>query len=294
MDVGFVGLGQMGQAMARNLCKAGHRVTVFNRTRERADALAADGAIVADSPAAACRGEAVFTMVSDDRALEAVAFGADGIVAGLKPEAIHISSSTISIALSQQLTEAHQKADQSFVAAPVFGRPEAAAAAKLFIIAAAPPAALERCQPLFDAIGQRCFRVGAQPRDANLVKLSGNFLLAAMLESLGEAFALIRKGGIDPQLYLELLTNTLFSAPVYKTYGTLIATEQYQPAGFTVALGLKDVQLALSAAGEHAVPLPVASLVRDHLLTAVAQGNQNSDWASVAAVCAENAGLQRR
>jgi 3-hydroxyisobutyrate dehydrogenase-like beta-hydroxyacid dehydrogenase len=230
-------------------------------------------------------------MVSDDQALEAVVFSADGIVAQLKPGSVHVSSSTISIALSQRLTEAHQKVGQLFVSAPVFGRPEAAAAAKLFIIAAAPTAALDRCQPLFGAISQRCFRIGAHPRDANLVKLSGNFLIAAMLESLGESFAFIRKGGIDPQLYLEILTNTLFTAPVYKSYGALIATQHYQPAGFTVALGLKDIRLALAAADENAVPMPVASLVRDHFLTAIAHGNQNSDWASLAAVCAENAGL---
>jgi 3-hydroxyisobutyrate dehydrogenase-like beta-hydroxyacid dehydrogenase len=291
MEVGFIGLGRMGHNMARNLCQAGHKVSAYNRTREKALALAPYGATVADSVAAACRGDVVITMVADDPALEALAFGDNGILAELKAGAIHLSASTISVALSERLTQAHVEAGQSFASAPVFGRPDAAEAAKLFVVAAGQPAVLQRCQPLFDAIGQRSFHVGDRPAHANLIKLSGNFLLAAMLESLGEAFALIRKGGIDPHQYLEIITGTLFNAPVYKNYGALIAAERYTPAGFTVALGLKDISLALAAAEGHAVPMPVASLVRDHFIAAVAHGGQSSDWASLADVCAKNAGL---
>jgi 3-hydroxyisobutyrate dehydrogenase-like beta-hydroxyacid dehydrogenase len=199
--------------------------------------------------------------------------------------------STISVALSERLAEAHRNAGQAFVAAPVFGRPEAAAAAKLFVVAAGPEAELARCQPVFDAIGQRTFIVGDKPSAANLVKLSGNFLLAAMIECLGEAFALVRKGGVDPHAYLEILTNTLFSAPAYKTYGTIIADQKYEPAGFKMSLGLKDIRLALAAADTLAAPMPVASLVHDHFLSGVAQGKGDSDWSALARLAAVNAGL---
>ena len=197
----------------------------------------------------------------------------------------------ISVALSERLAEAHRKAGQAYVAAPVFGRPEAAATAKLFVVAAGPDHALAKCQPLFDAIGQRTFVIGDKSPAANLVKLSGNFLIAAMIESLGEAVALVRKGGVDPHRYVEILTSTLFSAPAYKTYGTIIANERYEPAGFKMTLGLKDVRLALAAADSLAAPMPVASLVHDHFLSGVAQGAGDSDWAGLARLAARNAGL---
>ncbi len=291
MDVGFIGLGQMGSAIALNLVKAGHRVIVFNRTRAKAEALASQGAEVADSIADACRRPVVITMLADDAAVESAFFGEGNGLSALGQGAVHISMSTISVALSDRLAEAHRNAGQSYVAAPVFGRPEAAAAAKLFVVAAGPEAQLARCQPLFDAIGQRTFVVGDKPSSANLVKLSGNFLLAAMIECLGEAFALIRKGGVEPHLYLEILTNTLFAAPAYKTYGTIIANERYEPAGFKMTLGLKDIRLALAAADTLATPMPVASLVHDHFLTGVARGEGDADWSALARLAAGNAGL---
>ena len=291
MDVGFIGLGQMGQAMALNLVKAGHRVVVFNRTRAKSEALASEGAEIAESVADACRRPALITMLAGDDAVEAVFFGNGNGLSALGQGAVHISMSTISVALSDRLAEAHRNAGHSYVAAPVFGRPEAAAAAKLFVVAAGPEATLARCQPLLDAVGQRTFVIGDKPSSANLVKLSGNFLLAAMIECLGEAFALVRKGGIDPHRYLEILTNTLFSAPAYKTYGTIIANQQYEPAGFKMSLGLKDVRLALAAADALATPMPVASLVHDHFLAGVAQGAANSDWSALARLAAANAGL---
>ena len=291
MDVGFIGLGQMGRAMALNLVKAGHRVAVHNRTRAKAEALASEGAEIAGSAADAARRPVLITMLADDHAVEAVLFGEDKAFSALGRGAVHISMSTISVALSERLTEAHRKAGHAFVAAPVFGRPEAAAAAKLFIVAGGPEHALAKCQPLFDAIGQRTFVIGDHPPAANLVKLSGNFLLAAMIESLGEAVALVRKGGVDPHRYIEILTNTLFSAPAYKTYGTIIANEQYEPAGFKMTLGLKDIRLALAAADTLAAPMPVASLVHDHFLSGVAQGAGDSDWSALARLAARNAGL---
>jgi 3-hydroxyisobutyrate dehydrogenase-like beta-hydroxyacid dehydrogenase len=294
MKVGFIGLGNMGQAMARNLCKAGHSVTVYNRTRSRAEELKADGAIVADRPTDACRGDVVITMLADDHAVEEVVLGDGGFISALTPETIHISMSTISVALSKHLAEAHSKAGRIYIAATVFGRPDIAAAAKLFIIAAGLTDAVKRCTPVFDALGQGTFVVGENPHASNVVKLSGNFLIAAVIESLGEAFALIRKYGIDPERYLEILTNTLFSAPIYKTYGGIIAQERYEPAGFKLPLGLKDVRLALLAAEESEIPMPTASLIRDHFLSAMARGYRELDWAALALVCAENAGLEQR
>ena len=291
MDVGFIGLGQMGSAIALNLIKAGHRVTVYNRTPAKAERLASQGAEVAESLADAWRRPVVLTMLADDSAVEAAFFGDGNGLSALGQGAVHISMSTISVAFSDRLAEAHRKAGQAYVAAPVFGRPEAAAAAKLFVVAAGPEQTLAQCQPLFDAIGQRTFVIGDKPSAANLVKLSGNFLLAAMIECLGEAFALVRKGGVDPHAYLEILTNTLFSAPAYKTYGTIIANQKYEPAGFAMSLGLKDVRLALAAADALATPMPVASLVHDHFLAGVAQGNGDSDWSALARLAAANAGL---
>jgi 3-hydroxyisobutyrate dehydrogenase-like beta-hydroxyacid dehydrogenase len=291
MDVGFIGLGNMGAEMAGNLLEAGHRVTVYNRTRSKADVLARDGAQVADKVADACRGDVLITMLADDAAVEGVVFGDGGALSALGRNKTHISMSTISVALSDRLTEAHKKAGQVYVAAPVFGRPEAAAAAKLFIIAAGAEAPLARCQPLFDAMGQETFVISAKPSDANLVKLSGNFLIASMLESLGEAFALVRKAGIDPHLYLNILTGTLFSAPIYRTYGSIIAEDKKPTDGFKMSLGLKDIRLALAAADATTVPMPVASLVRDHFIEGVAQGEGDADWSGLARLAARRAGL---
>jgi 3-hydroxyisobutyrate dehydrogenase-like beta-hydroxyacid dehydrogenase len=291
MNVGFIGLGNMGHPIAENLLKAGHSLAVYNRTRARAESLASHGARIAATPADTCRGDVVFTMLADDAAVEAMVLADGGVLSSLPAGAVHISLSTISVALATRLAQAHARAGSVYVAAPVFGRPEAAAAAKLFVVAAGPAAALARCQPLFDAIGQRTFVVGDQPHTANVIKLAGNFMLAALVESLGEAFALVRKNGIDPAQFLDLITSSVFTAPAYKIYGSLIAREAYQPAGFLLPLGLKDVRLALAAAESVQVPLPLASLVRDHMITALARGYQDSDWSVIAKISAENAGL---
>ncbi|OBG37628.1 NAD(P)-dependent oxidoreductase [Mycobacterium sp. E3198] len=290
MDIGFIGLGNMGQGMAANLVAAGHRVAVYNRSPGKTEGLVQRGATAADTVAQACRAEVVFTMLADDRAVEAVALGPDGIVASLPAGAMHVSSSTISVALSERLAAAHADAGQRYAAAPVFGRPEAATAAKLFVIAAGAPEVLQPVQPLFDAIGQRTFVVSEQPHTANLVKLSGNFLLASAIETIAEAVALVSKAGVDRQQYVDILTSTLFAAPAYQTYGGLIARQEFEPAGFAASLGLKDVRLVLAAGEQLEVPLPVASLLRDRFLTLVATGGGQLDWSALATLAARDAG----
>ncbi len=290
MRTGFIGLGQMGAAMAANLARAGHEVTVYNRSPDKAAPLAALGAKVASDVAGACHGEAVMTMLANDEAVESVAFGRDGIVASLPAGAVHVSSSTISVALSRRLAAAHADVGQHYVAAPVFGRPDAAAAAKLFVVAGGAADSVARVQPLLDAVGQRTFLMSAQPEAANLVKMSGNFLIAAVIEALGEAMALVEKGGVDVHVYLDLLTSTLFSAPVYRTYGGLIADKRFEPAGFAAPLGLKDIRLALAAGDEMRVPLPLASLLRDRFLTLLAQGGDKLDWSAIGGLAARDAG----
>lgn len=292
MKVGWIGLGNMGLPMARNLLKAGHEVIVYNRTRSRAESLQADGATVAGVPAEAAAAPVVATMVADDAALEDIIFGSGKVLARLARGATHVSMSTISVALSKRLAEAHAQAGQAYVSAPVFGRPEAATAAKLFVVAAGPGQAVRACQPLFDAVGQKTFSMGEDAGVANVIKLAGNFLIASTIESFGEAFALARKYGVDPRQFLDFLTNSLFTAPVHKTYGTLIAEDKYQPVGFKVPLGLKDVKLVLAAAESASVPMPVANLIHDRFVTLMAHGMQNSDWATIARLAAENAGLK--
>jgi len=293
MNLAFLGLGNMGLPMARNLHRAGHALTVWNRTASKAEELLAAGVTEAITIAdAVSSADIAITMMADDHAVSSVALGSDGIAAHLPLGSIHVSMSTISVALSQQLAAEHQKRGQHYVSAPVFGRPEAAAAAKLVVAAAGDPADIARCQPVFDAVGQRTFVIGPKPEMANVVKLSGNFLIASVIESLGEAIALTRKYGVDTHEFVDFLTNTLFSAPVYKTYGGIIADERYQPAGFTMRLGLKDVRLVLAAAEAVDAPLPLASLVRDNLLTALGRGMQDLDWSATAKLAAENAGLK--
>ena len=293
MKLGFIGLGRMGTAMARNLLKAGHEVTVYNRTPDKARALAAQGARVATRVADACRGAAVISMLANDEAVHSVVFEAGGVLESAGRGALHISMSTISVGLSAQLATAHAAAGQRFVAAPVFGRPEAAAAAQLFIIAAGVRAAVDDCAPLCDAMGQKVFYLGTEPSAANLVKLSGNFLIACVIESLGEAVALIGKAGIDERTYLDLLTSTLFNVPLYKIYGSLIVDQKFEPAGFAAPLGLKDIRLALAAAEELRVPMPLASLLRDRFLALLARGGEALDWSAIARLSAADAGRER-
>ena len=291
MDVGFVGLGRMGSGMASNLLKAGHHVAVYNRTPGKQKELVSKGAHSCAQLSDACRGDVVITMLSDDYALESIVNEEKGLIESLGKGAIHVSMATISVSLSEKLSALHGDAGQDFVAAPVFGRPDAAAAAMLFIIAAGKKETIKICLPLFESMGQRTFVIGEKPPMANLVKLSGNYLIASVIEALGEAMALIGKAGIDRHQYLDVLTSTLFSAPVYKTYGKLIADERFQPAGFAAPLGYKDMKLALAAAEELRVPMPFASLLRDRFLSLIAQYGENMDWSAIGKLAAEDAGI---
>jgi 3-hydroxyisobutyrate dehydrogenase-like beta-hydroxyacid dehydrogenase len=290
MKIGFIGLGRMGSAMAANLVKAEHDVTVFNRSPEKRAALLELGAHEAASIADACHGEAVITMLADDTAVSGVVLGKGGVIENLPKGAIHISMSTISVALSKSLAQAHADAGQRFVAAPVFGRPDAAAAAKLFIVPAGDPAAVKACKPLFTALGQKTIPIGTEPQAANLVKLSGNFLLAAAIEALGEAIALVGKAGVDRSAYVDLLTSTIFPAPAYKIYGGLIAANQFQPAAFAAPLGYKDIRLTLAAAESLRVPMPLGSLLHDRFLRVLAQGGDSLDWAAIGGLATRDAG----
>jgi 3-hydroxyisobutyrate dehydrogenase-like beta-hydroxyacid dehydrogenase len=291
VEVAIIGLGNMGTGIARSLLRAGHKLIVYNRTRARAEALTSSGVAVADSIVQACSTGIVITMLADDTAVESAALANDGILASLPPGGIHISCSTISVALSDKLTESHARAGQSFVSAPVFGRPEAAEAARLAVVAAGEKAALDRCKPLLEALGPKLLIIGEKPSQANVVKLTGNFMIATVLESLSEAIAFARKSGVDPAALLDFLTGTLFNAPVYKTYSGLILEGKFEPAGFVVTLGLKDIRLVLQAAEAKSVPLPIASVIRDRFLTAIGRGHQNSDWSVIAQIAAEDAGL---
>ncbi len=293
MKVGFIGLGQMGSGMAANLLRAGNELTVYNRTAEKRRPLLELGAREATTVAEACAADVVITMLADDSALRRLALGDGGIIDELREGATHISMSTVSVELTRDLTQAHAQAGQRFVAAPVFGRPEIAAAAKLFIVAAGAPESIRNCQPLFDAMGQRTFPFGAEPAAASLVKLTGNFMIAAAIETLGEALTLVGKGGIDPAAFVDLLTATLFPAPAYRTYGGLIAASKFQPAGFAAPLGHKDVRLLLAAAESLRVPMPIGNLLNDRLLRLLAQGGENLDWSAISHLAAADAGLAR-
>ncbi len=291
VEIGFIGLGRMGSGMAANLQRAGHSLTVYNRSPGKDKDLVRAGARRADTLGDACRADVVFTMLSDDRALEDVAYGDAGILTRLRAGAVHISSSTISVELAERLAADHAAAGQRFIAAPVFGRPDAAAAARLAVVAAGAPDAIDEVMLLLKSIGQKVFIVSETPKIATLVKLSGNFLIASVIEALGEAMALVSKAGVNKDQYLNILTSTLFDAPVYRTYGSLIASEKFEPAGFAAPLGHKDIRLALSAAEALTVPLPLASLLHDRFLRLLANGGEGLDWSAIGGLAARDAGL---
>ena len=286
MRIGFIGLGQMGGAIAANLIKAGHEVTVWNRSTDKTDALVDAGAARAARPVDAAQGDLVMTMLADDRAVEDVAFGEGGIVGA---PALHVGHSTISIALADRL--AADSGTGGYVSAPVFGRPPAAAAGKLFVVAAGVEAALDRCEPVFADIGQRTFRIGDKPSAANLVKLSGNFMIMAAVEAMAEAMTLAEKGGVDRQTLLDVLTGTLFGAPVYHTYGEILLEDRFRPAGFAAPLGLKDMTLADAAATSLGAPMPLLGIVRDHLRSVIATEGPDIDWAGIALAIRKSAKL---
>jgi 3-hydroxyisobutyrate dehydrogenase-like beta-hydroxyacid dehydrogenase len=293
MKLGFIGLGSMGYAMAELLLAQGHQLFVYNRTHEKAQPLHEAGARICATPGEAAReAEVVISMLADDAAVEAVSFDANGILTELQPGAVHVSCSTISVALSERLAAAHADAGLGYVAAPVFGRPEAAVAKRLWLLAAGKAADVERALPVLEALGRGVTRLGEAPSVANLVKLTGNVFIASLIESLGEAFALTRKAGVPPELVLDLFKNVFGQgSPILENYAALVAKGNYEHAGFKAKLGLKDLRLALSAADQLEVPLPTASLIRDQLLSAVATGQGELDWSVIARIAAQRAGL---
>lgn len=291
MKIGVIGLGQMGSGLALSLLRAGHNVTVYNRTAAKAGELLKKGAVAAPRISDACSGDVIVTMLANDAAVESVVYGADGLLASLPKGRVHVSSSTISVALSERLAADHAKAGQQFVAAPVFGRPDVAAAGDLSVIVGGDHDAVQAAAPVFDAIGKKTFVISDKPKAANLVKLSGNFLIASVIESLGEAVALVAKDGVDRQVYVDMLTSTLFDAPVYKTYGKLIVEGKFEPAGFAAPLGYKDIRLVLAAGNDLHVPMPIASVLRDRFLTLMAHGGDKLDWSAIGALASRDSGI---
>jgi len=291
MKVSFIGLGKMGFPMAANLLAAGHRVTVYNRTKSRADELAARGAIVANTPEDCHDSAVVITMLSDDKAYEELLLSNNKFVDALLPKTIHLCMSTISVALSERLAQVHAAAGQIYVAAPVFGRPEAAASRTLRIVAAGPKNGIDSCSPLFEALARKTFVLGSTAPHAHALKLGSNFLLFAMIESLGEAVAFARKSGLDPNEFVNIITETVFDSGAYRVFGPMIAQARYEPVAFPLSLVLKDVGLMLLAAEHAAVPMPFANVMRDQLSSAIARGYQDLDETALARIAAENAGL---
>jgi len=292
MKIGFLGLGNMGAGIAANLIKAGHDTLVWNRSAAKADPLLGLGARLTVTPRQCASGrDVVITMLADDAALHAVIQGEDGLMAGLGATGLHVSMSTISVATAERLKIDHAAHGQRFVSAPVFGRPEAAAAAKLFVVAAGEEADLQKVAPIFAAISQRVFKLGADPAAANLVKLCGNFMILAAVEAMGEAMTLAAKGGVQRSQLLEVLTGSLFDVPLYRNYGAMLAEQRFMPAGFAAPLGLKDMRLAAQAADTLRVPMPLLGVLRDHLLQTIAVEGEDIDWSGIGRTIAKNAGV---
>jgi 3-hydroxyisobutyrate dehydrogenase-like beta-hydroxyacid dehydrogenase len=291
MKVGFIGLGRMGQVMAARVLGAGHDLVVYNRTRAKCADLEKAGAKVAASMAEACKGrEVVISMVTDDKALLEVV--KDGVVPGLPKGAIHVAMGTHSVAAIREIGPLHDKAGQVLVGAPVLGRPEAAAAGQVGVVAGGPKDAVAKVAPLFEVIGRRTFDAGVKPEGASVVKLANNMMIGCAIEAMGEGFSLVRKYGVDPATFYDVMTDGLFAAPAYKIYGNIIVKQSYATAGFTTTLGLKDANLAMAAALAASVPLPSLNVYRDRLLGAIAHGEAEQDWAVMARDQARASGLE--
>ena len=287
MKVGFIGIGSMGAAMVPNLVKAGHQVSVWNRNAKAAAAL--QGVALLDSPAAAFQSDAVITMLADDKAVRSVIFDS-GALRTAQKSCVHVMASTISLALVEELKEQHRAAGIAYVSAPVFGVPAAAANAQLNIVVAGEESAVATVQPLFDVLGQKTWKLGTDPKRANVAKIAGNMMITLAMEAMGEATALTESHGVKAAEFLDIITNTLFASPSYKRYGGFIATNTYEP-GFTLTLGLKDVNLAFEAAAETNITLPAAQIVRENMLKAIDEGLGAKDWSIVAKMTRRRAGL---
>jgi len=291
MKIGFAGLGGMGSAMAANLLQAGYGVKVWNRSPQAAQPLVSAGAVQARQPEELAEVDVLITMLANDAATEQVVVES-GLLQQLRAGAIHINMATVSVALAKRLALLHAERNVGYIAAPVLGRVDVAAAGKLNILAAGDPLLLAKVQPLFEVLGQQTWHFGDQPEQANIVKIAANFTLASAIEAMAEGSALVRNYGVSGADYLHMLTSTLFASPAYKGYGGLIAEEKFEPAGFKLSLGIKDVGLALEAGANSHTPMPFASVLKDNFLDAVAQGDADLDWSALAKVAARRAGLK--
>ena len=290
MQIGFIGLGRMGGHVAENLLKAGHGVTVWNRSPQPVQELVAKGAVAASTPEAALQGDAVFSMLSNDAVMREVGL-AGPLLAHAKKGLIHVNMATISAAFARELQAAHAKAGLSYISAPVFGRPDMAAAAQLVIVAGGDAAAIATMQPVFGAISARTVPVGDDAQKANLFKIAGNFMIASEMQAIGEAFALLKKGGVDPAAFHDVMSGRLFTGAVFKNYGLMVLNRQYEPAGFALTLGLKDVNLARAAAAELDVAMPTADLAKTNYDQVVAWGWKDWDWSAIGEIPLKKAGL---
>lgn len=292
LEAGFIGLGAMGLPIASNLHGAGVKLRVFNRTPSKAQSLLAKGAVATVSPGeAAAPGGVVMTMLADDAAVASMVLGEGGLAARLAPGGIHVSMSTIAPATARRLAHYHTEHGSIYVASPVFGRPDAAAARQLVICTSGPAAAKERVRPLQEIVGRTLFDYGEDPGAANVAKLAGNFLIAAALEAMAEAFTMAERNGVDRQQVAGMLAQTLFACPIYQRYGEMVAAKRHTPAGFKLPLGLKDVELVLKTAGEARVPMPVAALLRDRMIAGLAHGREEMDWSALALGVLDDAGI---
>jgi len=293
MKVGFIGLGAMGAAMASNLVAGGHHVLVWNRSEAATEKLASLGAKVASTPDRAAQGEVLHSMLANDQAVRSVFFDG-GLLDAMDPGTVHVNHATISVALARQLAEEHARRGLGYVAAPVFGRPDVAAAGKLNMLVAGAPGAIEKARPLLETMAARLWPMGETPERANVVKLAGNFMIVSAIESLAEASVLARAYGVSAADFIELMTSTLFASPVYQGYGKAMAEERFSPPGFALPLGLKDVMLAQDAAQSEQVPMPLAGVLRDSLIEALADGAEDMDLAALARVSVRRANLDQR
>ena len=293
MKVGFIGLGAMGSAMASNLVAEGHHVTVWNRSEAAVQKLESLGAKAARTPDRAAQGEVLHSMLANDQAVREL-FLDGGLLDAMDPGTVHVNHATISVALARQLADEHARRGLGYVAAPVFGRPDVAAAGKLHMLVAGAAGAIDKARPLLEAMAGRLWPMGADPERANVVKLAGNFMIVSAIESMAEAAVLARAHGVEAAGFIEMITGSLFAAPVYQIYGKAIAEQRYTPPGFELSLGLKDVMLAQDAAQMEQVPLPLAGVLRDSLTEALAQGAQGMDLAALAQTAARRANLDGR
>jgi 3-hydroxyisobutyrate dehydrogenase-like beta-hydroxyacid dehydrogenase len=292
MKVGFIGLGAMGGAMASNLVAAGHHVTVWNRSEAAAQKLESLGAKVARTPDRAAQGDVLHSMLANDQAVREV-FLDGGLLDAIDPGTVHVNHATISVALARQLADEHAKRGLGYVSAPVFGRPDVAAAGKLNMLVAGAPGFIEKARPLLETMAARLWPMGNEPERANVVKLAGNFMIVSAIESLAEASVLARAYGVEASDFIEMMTSTLFAAPVYQIYGKAMAEQRFTPPGFALPLGLKDVMLAQDAAQAERVPMPLAGVLRDSLTEALAHGAEGMDLAALATVAERRANLER-